>query len=176
MALYGAFYFILAFFLSMWMDDILLRVYYSLALFIDAIGIYIISHIITGNKIFTGAMSFIFLIFGFLGSYMTFVSDIRIIMDTYFFKILVPEPLWSYTQYVIFYPGLIIIFFLVVIGLENMDSVEGRRVIPISILALTFGLTLYYSVIDSLYAFIYFIANMLGALIMVVWEVKERYR
>jgi len=174
-SLYAAFYFILAFFVSTFMNIILLKIYYSLALFIAAIGIYIVCNIIAGRKIFTWGMTLLFLVLGLLGAYITFTSNIDIIMDTYFFKIIVPDPLWSYTQYVLFYPGLIIIFFFIVIGLENIDTVEGRRVIPISILALTFGLILYYSVVDSLYAFTYMVANTLGATIMIIWEVKERY-
>lgn len=175
MALYAAFYFILAFCVSLSMNLTLLKTYYSIALFIDAIGLYIVCNIIAGKKAFTIFLTLFFLVLGFLGVYMTFISDIGIVMDTYFFKIIVPEPLWSYTQYVLFYPGLIIIFFFIVIGLENIDTSEGRRVIPISILALTFGLILYYSVLDSLYAFAYLIANILGAVIMIMWEVKERY-
>ena len=44
-----------------------------------------------------------------------------------------------------------------------------------AILALTFDLVLHYSVVDTLYAFTYFIFNVIGAGIMIIWEVKERY-
>ena len=175
MALYASFYFLLMLLISTFMGDEFLKIYYSLALFIDAIGVYVVSYIITDKKIIVYTLTGVFLLLASIGTYMTILSNIHIINAHYFFKITVPEPLWSYTLYAIFYPGLIIIFFLLLIGLESIDTPYGRRVVIISLLALTFGLILYYSIIDPLYALIYFVANLLGSGIMLIWEVKIRY-
>ncbi len=175
MALYAALYFVLMFLLSSFMNDNFLKIYYSLALFVDAIGIYIVSYIIIGKKTIIYTLTGIFLLLAFIGTYMTTISDIHIMRIFYFFEITVPEPLWSYTLYAIFYPGLIIIFFLLLIGLEGIDTPYGRRIITVSLLALTFGLILFYSIVDPLYALIYFVVNVLGAGIMLLWEVKTRY-
>ncbi len=175
MAMYAAVYFILMLLMGISMNENFLKIYYSLALFIDAIGIYAVSYILTGNKLFTYSLTGIFLLLGIIGSYATFLSTIHIVREMYFFQIIVPQSLWVYTQYAFFYPGLIIVFFLLLIGIESVDTPYGRKVIIVSILALTFGLILYYSIIDALYALIYLVANILGAGIMLIWEVKERY-
>jgi len=94
----------------------------------------------------------------------------------YFFKISIPQGLWYYSQYALFYPGIIIIFFLAVVGIENIETSPGKGILIFAIQAFTFGSLLYFTIIDPLYSLIFYLLNFFGALGVVIREVIQCYR
>ncbi len=153
--------------------EIIVKTQYALTLLSVVYGAYMVSYMATKDKFFSKLILSFFLGL-WLGSLCILSrSTITVTPGTLFFSLQVPEPLWSYTLYAFFYPGLVVAFFLFVTALDNMDTKSGIRIMSMSVLSTTLALSMYFSIKMPVYGIFALMVNLVWALMLVLWEVWE---